>query len=241
MDMIAALSAALGAVAADGGVRVVVLGGAGRGFSAGHDLKEMRSRSADAAWQRRLFDSCNALMLALTALPQPVIARVHGVATAAGAQLVSMCDLAIASDDAKFALPGVGVGIFCSTPAVGVARAVGRKRAMELLLTGAPIDAGTAAAWGLVNRVVPAPALDAEVAGLAAAIASRSGPVLARGKRAFYEQLDSPLAAAYERAGAAMVCDVSSADGAEGMDAFLARRPPVWPSAGGGGGGGGAV
>src|SRR5207248_5517698 len=140
-----------------------VLAGDGRGFCAGHDLKEMRAHAADQRWQRALFDACGRMMLALTTLPQPVIARVHGLATAAGCQLVSMCDLAVAADTASFALPGVNIGIFCSTPAVGVARNIGRKRAMEMLLTGRLFDAQTALAWGLVNRVVAAGDLDAAV------------------------------------------------------------------------------
>jgi enoyl-CoA hydratase/carnithine racemase len=165
-----------------------------------------------------------------TRMPQPVIARVPGIATAAGCQLVSMCDLAVASDQARFALPGVNIGIFCSTPAVGVARSIGRKRAMELLLTGEPVDAATALEWGLINRVVPTEALDAEIARLAQAIVARSGPVVANGKRTFYEQLDLPLAPAYTRAGDAMVSDVLAPDAAEGIEAFLAKRHPTWPS-----------
>src|SRR5207248_5118409 len=153
------------------------------GFCAGHDLKEMRAHADDKAWSRRLFDDCSRMMIALTELPQPVIARVHGVATAAGCQLVSMCDLVVAADTARFALPGVNIGVFCSTPAVGVARSVGRKRAMEMLLTGTPIDAATALDWGLVNRVVPAERLDAEVDELARALLARSVPVIANGKR----------------------------------------------------------
>lgn len=228
--MIAALREQLAAISDDDAARVVVLAGAGRGLSAGHDLGEMRAHSDDEAWQRDLFDECNAMMLELTHLPQPVIARVHGIATAAGCQLVSMCDLAVAADDARFALPGVNIGVFCSTPAVGVARSVGRKRAMEMLLTGEMVDAPTALSWGLVNRVVPADQLDAEVGRLAAAIVARSGPVVANGKRTFYDQLDVPLAPAYARAGTAMVCDVMGADAAEGIDAFLGKRRPVWPS-----------
>ena len=153
--MIAALDAALDAVAADRTARVVVLAGAGRAFCAGHDLTEMRAH-IDTAWQRGLFDACTRMMLKLTQIPQPVIARVHGAAAAAGCQLVSMCDLAVAADTARFGLAGINAGIFCSTPAVGVARNVARKRAMEMLLTGELIDARTALDWGLVNRVVPA-------------------------------------------------------------------------------------
>lgn len=229
--MIAALRGHLADVADDADARVVVLAGSGRGLSAGHDLAEMRAHSADEIWQHDLFDECNAMMLDLTRLPQPVIARVHGIATAAGCQLVAMCDLAVAATDTRFALPGVAIGVFCSTPAVGVARSIGRKRAMEMLLTGEMIDAPTALAWGLVNRVVPAQELDAEVARLAAAIVARSAPVIAGGKRTFYEQLDLPLAQAYPHAGAAMVRDLLGTDAAEGIDAFLGKRRPSWPSA----------
>ncbi len=161
-----------------------------------------------------------------------MIARVHGIATAAGCQLVSMCDLAVAADTARFALPGVNIGVFCSTPAVGVVRSIGRKRAMEMLLTGTPIDAATALDWGLVNRVVPAERLDAEVDELAAAIVARSAPVIANGKRTFYAQVDQPLEGAYAVAADAMVRDLSAPDAAEGMDAFLEKRPARWPSAG---------
>ncbi len=161
--MILALESELDALCADATARVVVLAGAGRGFCAGHDLKELRAHSGDKPWQQKLFSDCNRLMIKMTELPQPVIARVHGIATAAGCQLVSMCDLAVASEDARFALPGVNVGVFCSTPAVGVVRNVSRKRTMEMLLTGEAVDARTALAWGLVNRVVPAGQLDAEV------------------------------------------------------------------------------
>jgi enoyl-CoA hydratase/carnithine racemase len=229
--MIAGLQEQLDLIAADPGVRVVVLAGSGRGFSAGHDLTEMQAHADDEAWQGALFAECNRMMVSLTRLPQPVIARVHGIATAAGCQLVSMCDLAVASTSARFALPGVNIGVFCSTPAVGVARSVGRKRAMELLLTGEPIDAATALDWGLVNRVVPLEELDAEVDRLAQAVVARSGPVVAGGKRTFYTQLDQPLAPAYATAAQAMVCDVTGPDAAEGIAAFLGKRPPQWPSA----------
>src|SRR6266699_1048988 len=158
-QMIAAIQAELDAIASDPSVRVVILAAGGKGFCAGHDLKEMRAHVGDSAWQRDLFDRCGRMMMSLTTLPQPVIARVHGIATAAGCQLVSMCDLAVAADSAAFALPGVNIGVFCSTPAVGVVRNVGRKRAMEMLLTGELYDAKTALAWGLVNRVVVTSAL----------------------------------------------------------------------------------
>ena len=226
--MLAALEAELERVAADRSARVVVLAGAGRGFSAGHDLREMLDHADDQAWLDRLFDDCSRLMTLLTRLPQPVIARVHGIATAAGCQLVSMCDLAVATPDARFALPGVNVGVFCSTPAVGVARNIGRKRSMELLLTGEPVDAATAERWGLVNRVVPAGELDQEVDRLAALVVARSAAVVASGKQAFYRQLDQPLDEAYATAGPVMGCNVTAPDGREGISAFLEKRAPHW-------------
>jgi len=162
-EMIAAIQVELDAIASNPSVRVVILAAEGKGFCAGHDLKEMRAHNGNKNWQRQLFDACSRMMITLTEIPQPVIARVQGIATAAGCQLVSMCDLAIAADSATFALPGVNIGVFCSTPAVGVVRNVGRKHAMEMLLTGEPIDAATALSWGLVNRVVPASQLDVEI------------------------------------------------------------------------------
>ena len=168
------------------------------------------------------------MMLTLTRLPQPVIARVHGVATAAGCQLVSMCDLAVAADGATFAMPGVNIGVFCSTPAVGVVRNVGRKRAMEMLLTGEMIDARTALAWGLVNRVVPASALDAEIRRFTDIILARSPAAIRIGKEAFYKQIDAPIASAYDSASGAMACNLLLDDAAEGLDAFLGKRPASW-------------
>jgi enoyl-CoA hydratase/carnithine racemase len=232
--MIAALQAELDALAEDATARVVVLAAEGRGFCAGHDLGELRAHTDDPVWQDALFAECNQLMSTLTRIPQPVIARVHGIATAAGCQLVSMCDLAVASDTARFALPGVNIAVFCSTPAVGVVRSVGRKRAMEMLLTGAPIDAATALDWGLVNRVVPDERLDEAIDELARTILARSAPVIANGKRAFYAQVDQPLDSAYAVAADAMVRDLSAPDAAEGIDAFLQKRPARWPSAPGG-------
>ena len=228
LAMIEALGDAIERLATDRDVRVVVLAASGRGFCAGHDLKEMRTNADDSAWQQRLFDECSAMMVGLTRLPQPVIARVHGIATAAGCQLVSMCDLAVAADTSRFALPGVNIGVFCTTPAVGVARNIGRKRVMELLLTGQPVDAPTALAWGLVNRVVPAEQLDAEVARFTGLIASRSTAAIALGKRAFYEQVGAGLDDAYASAGQAMTCNMSFADAAEGIDAFLGKRAALW-------------
>lgn len=230
LAMIAALERELDALAVDRSTRVVVLAGAGRGFSAGHDLKEMRAHADDKPWQRRLFEDCSRMMVKLTEIPQPVIARVHGVASAAGAQLVSMCDLAVAVEEAKFALPGVNVGIFCSTPAVGVARNVGRKRAMEMLLTGELFDARTALSWGLVNRVVPANALDAEIARFTSIILARSGNVVASGKRAFYQQIEQPIQGAYALTTETMACGMLEPDAAEGIDAFIQKRPAKWPA-----------
>ena len=227
-EMIAALEEQLAAVAGDTSVRAVVLAAAGKGFCAGHDLKEMRAHAGDEAWQRKLFDACGRMMVALTRLPQPVVARVHGIATAAGCQLVSMCDLAVAADTATFALPGVNIGVFCSSPAVGVARNVGRKRSMELLLTGKPIDAATALAWGLVNRVVPSAELDGAVRAFTDLIVARSPAAIRLGKRTFYEQVDQPLAAAYDTASASMARGLSLEDAAEGIDAFLGKRPASW-------------
>jgi enoyl-CoA hydratase/carnithine racemase len=227
-EMIAAIWAELDGVAADPSVRVVVLAAEGRGFCAGHDLKEMRAHAGDEAWQQRLFEDCSRMMIALTRMPQPVIARVHGIATAAGCQLVSMCDLAVAADTATFALPGVNIGVFCSTPAVGVARNVGRKRAMELLLTGQPVDAHTALDWGLVNRVVPHDRLDAEVRRFADLILLRSPATIRLGKETFYRQTDRSLETAYELANKAMASNMLLDDAAEGLDAFLQKRDARW-------------
>jgi len=226
--MIEALQRELDEVAGDSTVQVIVLAAEGRGFCAGHDLKEMRAHAGDKAWQRRLFDDCSRMMLTLTRLPQPVIARVHGVATAAGCQLVSMCDLAVAADAATFALPGVNIGVFCSTPAVGVARNVGRKRAMELLLTGQMVDAPTALAWGLVNRVVPTGDLDAEVRRFTDLIVARSPAVIQLGKQAFYRQIEASIDRAYDLTSETMAESALLEDAAEGMDAFIGRRPAVW-------------
>jgi enoyl-CoA hydratase/carnithine racemase len=230
-DMVAALEAAIDEVAADSAVRAVVIAGAGRGFCAGHDLKELRAQRSPE-WRRGLFDLCSRVMVKLTQLPQPTIARVHGLATAAGCQLVSMCDLAVAVDSARFALPGVNVGIFCSTPAVGVGRNVARKRVMEMLLTGEPIDAATALAWGLVNRVVPADGLDAAVRHFTDLIGARSASVVALGKRAFYAQIDASLGDAYAMTGEVMCCNLDDPDADEGIDAFIGKRPANWRARG---------
>jgi enoyl-CoA hydratase/carnithine racemase len=225
--MITALQSEVTRIGADSAIRCVVLAAEGKGFCAGHDLKELRAHP-DLAWQQELFSACNALMVSLTTLPQPVIARVHGIATAAGCQLVSMCDLAVAADTARFALPGVNVGVFCTTPAVGVARNVARKRVMEMLLTGEPIDATTALAWGLVNRVVPEAELDAAIAVLTRVILAKSARLIAQGKRAFYRQVELGLGEAYDFAGGVMACSLLDADAHEGIDAFLEKRAPKW-------------
>jgi len=228
--MISALENELDALVADASARVVVLAGAGRGFCAGHDLRELRAHGEDRPWQQKMFADCGRMMIKLTELPQPVIARVHGIATAAGCQLVSMCDLAVASEEATFGLPGVKVGVFCTTPAVGVVRNVGRKRSMEMLLTADAYDARTALSWGLVNRVVPGDKLDAEIARFAELILARSRAVIAQGKRDFYQQVDRPLPGAYALAGESMASSLSQADAAEGIDAFFAKRPARWES-----------
>lgn len=227
-QMIAAIQAELDAIASDSSVRVVILAAEGKGFCAGHDLKEMRAHTEDKGWQQGLFDACSRMMIALTEIPQPVIARVQGLATAAGCQLVSMCDLAVAADTATFAMPGVNIGVFCSTPAVGVVRNVGRKHAMEMLLTGEPIDAATAQSWGLVNRVVPSSTLDAEIRRFTDIILSRSSATIRFGKQVFYRQIDHPLAAAYDIASEVMACNLLLDDAAEGIDAFLQKRPANW-------------
>lgn len=207
-------------------IRAVILAGAGPAFSAGHDLGEMRGRDID--FYRHEFDLCARLMQAVQAIPQPVIARVHGIATAAGCQLVATCDLAIASENAKFATPGVKIGLFCSTPMVALSRAIGRKRAMEMLLSGQPIDARTAAEWGLINRVVPDSALSAETRKLAMLIADASSLTVAIGKQAFYAQIDLDQASAYEHTKEVMSQNAMAADAQEGIGAFLDKRKPVW-------------
>jgi enoyl-CoA hydratase/carnithine racemase len=214
-------------VADDDTTRVLVVEGRGSVFSAGHDLAEM-TEQRDAAFYEDLFALCVRLMTRIHELPQPVIAKVHGVATAAGCQLVAACDLAIASTDARFATPGVNIGLFCSTPMVPVARTIGRKRALEMLLTGEMIDAQTACDWGLVNRVVPPAELDGAVEALARRISTASGYVVALGKRAFYAQDQLPEPAAYEITARVMVDNAQADDAYEGMRAFLEKRAPQW-------------
>lgn len=226
LELLEALSAALGRIGGDAGVQAVVIAGAGGAFSAGHDLRELESASPDEI--EALFASCSRVMESIHALPQPVVARVHGVATAAGCQLVAACDLAVAAEEATFATPGIRIGLFCSTPAVPLVRAIGRKRALEMLLGGGPIDARTALDWGLVNRVVPGPRLDDAVDELLAPILGASGPVVAAGKATFYRQVDRPEGEAYGIASAAMCRGASEPEAREGIAAFLARREPSW-------------
>jgi enoyl-CoA hydratase/carnithine racemase len=225
--MLGGLQAALDAVATDKAVRVVVIAGAGPAFCAGHDLKEMRAH-ADRAFHQALFAQCGQVMLTINRLPQPVIARVHGIATAAGCQLVAACDLAVAADNARFATSGINLGLFCATPGVALSRNLGRKQALELLLTGDFIDAPTALRQGLVNRVAPLDQLDAAVWGLADSICHKSPLAIAMGKALFYRQLELGLEEAYARASEAMACNMDSEDAREGIDAFIAKRKPTW-------------
>lgn len=211
----------------DPAVKVVVVEGAGRGFCAGHDLKEMRA-NPDPDFRSRTFETCSQMMLAITRLRQPVIAKVHGIATAAGCQLVATCDLALAADDARFGTPGVNIGLFCSTPMVALSRAVHPKRAMEMLLTGEMIGAQRAAEIGLINRSVPEHALEEEVATLAALIAEKSGLVLKTGKEAFYAQAEMSLADAYAHCAQVMVDNMAFEDAGEGIAAFVEKRKPIW-------------
>ena len=230
LDLMMAFEAALEEAAADPRCRVVVIAGAGPAFCAGHDLRELRADPSRAACER-IFAQCSALMLRIVSLPKPVIAEVHATATAAGCQLVATCDLAVAAEGARFATPGVDIGLFCSTPMVALTRAVGRKAAMEMLLTGELIDAATAKALGLVNRVVPASELRAATADLARQIAGKSAMTLAIGKEAFYRQADLGLADAYRYAAETMTRNMLARDAAEGIDAFLDKRPAVWQDA----------
>ena len=225
LELMEELLRALDAIAVSS-ARVIVVEGAGPAFCAGHDLTELTGR--DVAFYQHLFDVCTVLMQRLHTVPQPVIAKVHGIATAAGCQLVASCDLAIAADDARFATPGVKIGLFCSTPMVPLSRAVGRKRALQMLLTGEFVDAATAQAWGLVNEVVPAGELDAAVAALAAKIAAASPLTIGIGKAAFWEQIDRDEAGAYDYAKDVMARNALANDAQEGICAFLEKRPAEW-------------
>ena len=227
MGMLDAMQRALDAIARDAGVRVVVVEGRGAAFSGGHDLKEMMA-NREERFIGGLFDACSRVMLTMQALPQPVIARVHATATAAGCQIVAACDLAVASTDARFATSGINFGLFCATPAVPLSRNVSRKRAFEMLFTGEFIDAMTAREWGLVNDVVPPHELDSRIAQLVASIVAKPRDVIAAGKALFYAQIEAPLAQAYGVASKAITGNMLGPDAAEGVGAFLAKRKPQW-------------
>lgn len=222
-DLLGDLQREIEAISGDSSVRVVTIGGAGKAFCAGHDLREMRS-DPSLEFQRSLFRLCSRVMLALAGMPQPVIARVHGVATAAGCQLVAACDLALAADDARFAVSGINLGLFCATPSVALSRSVSRKKAFEMLMTGDFIDARTALEQGLVNQVVPAGDLDAAVLALARSIAAKSPTAVAAGKRLFYRQLEMGVEAAYQLAAESMACNMMNEYAGQGIDAFINRR-----------------
>ena len=225
--LLEALQRELDRVAADASARVVVIAAAGKAFCAGHDLKEMRAEPS-LGYYERLFATCGRMMMSIQKLPQPVIARVHGIATAAGCQLVAMCDLAVAARDARFAVSGINVGLFCSTPSVALSRNLSRKAAFEMLVTGEFISADEALAQGLVNRVVEADRLDAEVEALAASIVAKPRESLALGKSLFYRQLETGIEAAYADAEKTMACNMMQHAALEGVQAFIDKRPPDW-------------
>jgi len=227
LALLTALAQEIAAIGRDAAVKVVVIAGAGPGFCAGHDLREMRANPGRQHYEA-LFQQCSRLMLSLTRLPQPVIAQVHGIAAAAGCQLVATCDLAVAASDARFAVNGINVGLFCSTPMVALSRAVGRKAALEMLFTGDMVDAEWACARGLVNRVVAPDALDDAVRDLARHLASKLRLAVAIGKEAFYRQAELALAEAYAYAGTVMTENMLKRETEAGIDAFLAKRPPPW-------------
>jgi enoyl-CoA hydratase/carnithine racemase len=231
-EMLAALADALNTIANDESLRVVTIEGAGKAFCAGHDLRQMtamrQSEDGGAAAFRDLFDRCAAVMTRIRTMPQVVIARVHGIATAAGCQLVATCDLAVAAEGTRFGVNGVNIGLFCSTPMVALSRNIHRKQAFEMLTTGDFIGADRARELGLVNRVVPAEVLEAETEALAAQIAGKLGSALRFGKRAFYDQIDMPVAEAYDFTGEVMVRNMLDRDTEEGIAAFLEKRDPAW-------------
>ena len=231
-EMLAALQAAFDALKDDRSIRVVILSGAGKAFCAGHDLKQMtagrQAEDGGRAYFADLFDRCARMMLAIRDLPQPVIARAHGIATAAGCQLVASCDLAIAADGTRFGVNGVNIGLFCSTPMVALTRNLPRKQAFEMLTTGQFIDATRAESLGLVNRVVPADQLEAQTLALAETVAAKLGAAVRIGKRAFYDQIEMPVAAAYDHAGSVMVENMLYRETEEGIAAFLDKRDPDW-------------
>ncbi|MFQ5553916.1 MAG: enoyl-CoA hydratase [Acidimicrobiia bacterium] len=225
-DLMNEVSAALRDLAADAEIQAIVVEGTGPAFSAGHDMTEMRDR--DLGFYQQLFDTCIVMMDTIQKVPQPVIAKVQGLATAAGCQLVAACDLAVAAEDAWFATPGVKIGLFCSTPMVPISRAIGRKRAMEMLLTGEPISAATAADWGLVNRVVPATELEQATQDLVDRITRYSPVVIGIGKEAFYTQIELDEHGAYAHTRDVMSVNATMDDAREGIGAFLDKRVPVW-------------
>lgn len=226
-EMMTALQAELDAIKGDASVRVVVLAAAGKAFCAGHDLKQMRAQPSED-YYKKLFSQCSKMMLTIQQMPQPVIARVQGIATAAGCQMVAMCDLAVAASEAKFAVSGVNYGLFCSTPSVGLSRNLSRKQAMEMLLTGEFIDAETAKDRGLVNRVVPADQLDSEIGKLTTSILAKPAVAIAMGKQLFYKQLEMGVSAAYQLAGQTMACNMMDEAALEGVQAFIDKREPSW-------------
>ena len=226
LELMHELIRCLDEIARDRDLRAVILAAAGKVFCAGHDLSEMTGRNINE--YRNIFDVCTQLMQKIQSIPQPVIAEVQGIATAAGCQLVAACDLAVASDQASFATPGVKIGLFCTTPMVALSRAIGRKRAFEMLVTGEMVDANTAAGWGLVNRVVPAAELADETRKLASRIAAASSLVIALGKQAYYTQIDLDQPKAYAYAKEVMSMNALAEDAQEGMSAFLEKRTPRW-------------
>lgn len=226
-EVIDAMGRALADIANDERIRVVVIAARGKAFCSGHNLKQMRANHGEAYYEQLLAD-CSAMMQSIVALPQPVIAKVQGIATAAGCQLVASCDLAIAATSARFATNGINNGLFCATPAVAVSRTVGRKHALEMLLTGEFIDAGRAAAIGLINHAIDDDALDTAVEDLARKLAAKSQYAIRLGKASFYRQLDQPLDAAYRSASNDLVCNLLSDDGIEGVNAFFDKREPHW-------------
>ena len=231
-EMLAALQAQFDSLAEDQSIRAVVISGAGKAFCAGHDLKQMtagrQAEDGGRAYFKDLFDRCAQMMQTIRTLPQPVIAQVHGIATAAGCQLVASCDMAVAADGTRFGVNGVNIGLFCSTPMVALSRNIPRKQAFEMLTTGEFLDASEAQRLGLINRVVPHDQLEAETRALAEKVAAKLGSAVRIGKRAFYDQLEMPLAAAYEYTGDVMVTNMMQSDTEEGIAAFLDKRAPDW-------------
>ena len=226
-EMLTVLQTELDAIAKDASARLVILAANGKAFCAGHDLKQMRA-APSAAYYKKLFDQCSKMMLTIQQMPQPVIARVQGIAAAAGCQLVAMCDLAVAAQEATFAVSGINYGLFCSTPSVGLSRNMGRKQAMEMLLTGEFIDAQAALERGLINRVVPLQELDQAIAALAESVLAKPAVAVAMGKQLFYRQLEMGIGAAYQLAGETMACNMMDEAALEGVQAFIEKRTPDW-------------